>query len=77
QLQVIRPALLLEKSYMKTAARQWNLPIWENLCPSSGKTRRADFHERIDACMKVGKDTKNKVFNALKRHQLDLTLQKL
>jgi len=77
QLQVIRPALLLEKSYMKTAARQWNLPIWENLCPSSGKTRRADIHERIDACMKVGKGTKNKVFNALKRHQLDLTLQKL
>lgn len=77
KLQVIRPALFLEKAMMKTAARQWGLPIWSNTCPSNGKTRRADIHERIEGCMAIGKDTKNKVFNALRRHQLDLTLQKL
>lgn len=77
KLHVIRPALLVEKSYMKTAARQWKLPIWANVCPSNGVTRRADIHDKIEDCMKVGKGTKNKVFNALKRYQLDLTLQNL
>jgi Predicted ATPase of the PP-loop superfamily implicated in cell cycle control len=77
RLQVIRPALFVEKAAMRTAARQWALPIWSNACPSNGKTKRAEIHDRIGECMMMGKGTKNKVFNALRRHQLDLTLQKL
>jgi len=40
-LRLIRPLLLVEKKYIRQAARQWNLPIWQNACPSAGKTARS------------------------------------
>ena len=46
-LTVIRPLLLLEKSEIVRAARQWDLPVWHNPCPSAGKTRRAEVGHRF------------------------------
>ena len=42
-LQVIRPLMLLPKAEIVRAARQWELPVFSNPCPSAGKTRRADM----------------------------------
>lgn len=47
-LHVIRPLLLVEKKCIKRAARQWNLPVWHNPCPSAGKTARSDMEKTID-----------------------------
>jgi tRNA(Ile)-lysidine synthase TilS/MesJ len=74
RLRLIRPALMVEKKYMKQAARQWGLPVWPNRCPSNGNTRRSDMHELIERLAADGKHTKNKIFNAVRRYQLDLTL---
>ncbi|MDR3641345.1 MAG: tRNA 2-thiocytidine biosynthesis TtcA family protein [Humidesulfovibrio sp.] len=71
RLKVIRPALFLEKSFMRTAARQWALPIWKNDCPSSGSTRRTEIHDWLQ--LEIGRDKRirNNVFNALTRYQLE------
>lgn len=71
RLKVIRPALFLEKSYIKTAARQWELPIWSNPCPSAGNTRRSEIHDWLDLEIKRDKRTRNNILGALKRYQAD------
>ncbi len=70
-LKVIRPALFLEKSFMRAAARQWGLPIWTNNCPSNGNTRRTEIHDWLKLQTGKDKSTCQNVFNALRRYQLD------
>lgn len=43
KLRLIRPLLLVEKKYIRQAARQWRLPVRENPCPTSGHTARAEM----------------------------------
>lgn len=76
-LTLIRPALMVEKKYIRAAARQWGLPVWKNICPSNGATKRSEMHDLIEQISSTGKYTKNKLFNAVRRYQLDLTLKKL
>jgi len=71
RLKVIRPALFLEKSYMKAAARQWGLPVWKNDCPSSGNTRRTEIHDWLELEMGRDKRIRQNVLNALRRYQLE------
>lgn len=77
RLFVIRPALFLEKSLIKTAARQWDLPVFEADCPSKGSTRRDSVWAWLAQQWAGNRMIKNNVFNALRRHQLHLTLQGL
>ena len=71
RLKVVRPALFLEKSYMKAAARQWGLPVWTNNCPSSGHTRRTEIEDWLKLQTGHDKRIRQNVFNALRRYQLD------
>lgn len=43
KLSVIRPLLLVEKKYIRQAARQWRLPVQKNPCPTSGYSARAEM----------------------------------
>lgn len=74
RLKVIRPALFLEKSFIRTAARQWELPVWANDCPSAGNTRRAEVEEWVKLETGKHKRIRHNVFNALTRWQLDRQL---
>lgn len=47
RLRLVRPLLLVEKKYIRQAARQWHLPVWQNACPSAGKTARGQMEEAI------------------------------
>jgi len=76
-LQVIRPTMLLEKKTVIKAAKQWELPIWENICPSNGETKRDEIHEWLRSMWKHDKHIKNNVFNAITRQQVDLTSKKV
>lgn len=46
-LRVIRPLLFVEKKHIRQAARQWNLPVWQNACPSAGQTARSEMERTI------------------------------
>ncbi len=68
-LQVIRPLMLLSKAEIVRAARQWELPVFSNPCPSAGKTRRADMMDVLDAMCTGSKVRRKNIFNGLARWQ--------
>lgn len=70
KLHLIRPLLLVEKKYIRQAARQWGLPYWENSCPSSGKTLRTDMNSILQSVNDLVPGAKRSLFNALSRWQL-------
>ena len=68
-LQVIRPLMLLSKAEIMRAARQWELPVFSNPCPSAGKTKRSDMMQVLDAMCSGSKVRRKNVFNGLARWQ--------
>lgn len=76
RLTVIRPLLQVEKKYIIKAARQWDLPVWENPCPSAGKTSRKTLMDDLDTFCQGHKSRKRNFFNALGRWQLERTLNR-
>lgn len=68
-LQVIRPLLLVEKSYIAKAVKQWELPVWSNACPSAGSTRRSGIMEDVEQLCKGQKRFKKNIFNGICRWQ--------
>ncbi len=73
ELIVIRPLLLLEKSLIRKACRDWSLPLWENPCPSALTSQRVETEKWLQAI--VGSDPKIRanIYGALRRWQLDVT----
>lgn len=69
-LRVIRPFLLVEKKYIRQAARQWQLPVWENACPSSGHTSRAEMDDVVNAIDRILPAARRSMLNGLMRWQL-------
>ncbi len=70
-LRVIRPLLMVEKTDIVRAARQWKLPVWANACPSAGTSRRAGMMDAVNALCDNNKTRKKNVFNGLIRWQLE------
>ena len=77
KLHVIRPTMLLDKKTVIKAASQWKLPIWKNVCPSNGYTKRDEIHEWLRTIWRKDKRIKNNIFNAITRQQVDLTSKKV
>ena len=72
KLTVIRPLLMVEKKYINNAARKWELPVWNNPCPSSPISKRAQIQGILDALYKDNRLYRKNIMNALRRWQLDL-----
>ncbi len=70
-LRVIRPLMLLPKSEIVRAARQWKLPVFPNACPSSGKTARSDMLELLDQLCAGNTVRRHNVYNGIARWQFD------
>lgn len=75
KLNLIRPALMVEKKFIKAAARQWKLPIWANNCPSNGTTKRTAIHDWVFESWRNDPRIMNNIINGLKRWQLDLNIK--
>ena len=69
-LHIIRPLLLTEKKYIKSAAKQWHLPVFANPCPSSGHSERSSVQEHLDSLYSLHHDARRCIKNALTRWQL-------
>ena len=61
--------MLLSKAEIMRAARQWELPVFSNPCPSAGKTKRADMMDVLDAMCAGSKVRRKNIFNGLARWQ--------
>lgn len=70
-LRVIRPLLLVEKKYIRQAARQWQLPIWQNSCPSAGKTARSEMESVLEKITAELPNGRRSLAAALGRYALE------
>lgn len=73
KLKVIRPLMYLEKKTIIKAAKDFQLPVWQNPCPSAGATERSRTEELLTEIYGSNKNVKRNVMRALQRWQLDLT----
>ncbi|GAB6060365.1 tRNA lysidine(34) synthetase [Desulfonatronum parangueonense] len=72
ELTLIRPLLLVEKPMIRKAAKQWNLPIWSNPCPSATQSERATTETWFRNVVSNDPAMHGSVYGALKRWQLDV-----
>ncbi|SBW03679.1 PP-loop domain protein [uncultured delta proteobacterium] len=72
-LLVIRPLMLVEKKTIAKAARDWDLPIWSNPCPSAGKTLRTSIMDDVGRMAEGHKGMLTKIRAGLCRWQLKAT----
>lgn len=70
-LRVIRPLLLTEKKYIIQAAKQWQLPVWRNACPSVGRTSRQEMAEILTGIAAKLPNAPKSLTAALCRWQLE------
>lgn len=76
RLLLIRPFLMLEKRLISKAAAQWDLPVWDNCCPSAGNTERSSMRSDLDRLLSRSKGARRSVFNALARWQMNRDMDK-
>ncbi|MDR0467102.1 MAG: tRNA 2-thiocytidine biosynthesis TtcA family protein [Deltaproteobacteria bacterium] len=71
KLTLIRPLILVRKKDIAKAARQWDLPVWSNPCPSAGATRRSEMRAALEHVYALDPNTRSRVMGALTRRQLE------
>jgi Predicted ATPase of the PP-loop superfamily implicated in cell cycle control len=76
-LMVIRPLMLVEKKVIAKAARDWELPLWSNPCPSAGKTLRSSIMDDLGRMTEGRKGMQAKIRAALCRWQWKATMDTL
>lgn len=70
ELKLIRPLLWLEKETIRKACAAWELPIWDNPCPSAGLTQRARTMQSLSALWAEDPGMRTNLFNALRHWQI-------
>jgi tRNA 2-thiocytidine biosynthesis protein TtcA len=76
EIALIRPLALLEEKKIERFAREIGLPFGPSGCPSSGKTKRREVKELIEALGKKNRRVKGNIFRSLSNIKLDYTLSK-
>lgn len=76
KLLLIRPLLLVEKKQISRAARQWQLPVFANACPSSGNTARSEMAARLSHLYETATDSRRTIYNGIGRWQLQNDLER-
>lgn len=72
RLHVIRPLLWVDKADIRRAVKAWDLPVRENPCPTAGASGRDEMLQEAAKLWAEDKGARQKIFNALRRWQLDL-----
>ena len=71
---LIRPLALIEEKKIERFAREMDLPFGPSGCPSSGKTKRKEVKELIDALERRNRKVKGNIFRSLSNIKLDYML---
>jgi len=74
KITLIRPLALLEEKKIKRFALEMDLPFGPSGCPSSGKTKRKEIKELIEAVQMKNHRVKGNIFRSLSNVKLDYTL---
>ena len=71
---LIRPLALIEEKKIERFAREKGLPFGPSGCPSSGKTKRKEVKELIEAMERKNHRIKGNLFRSLSNIKLEYTL---
>ena len=73
ELTMIRPLLMVDKATIRQACRRWELPIWDEPCPSADNSKRSEMSELLQEMTKGDRRIRKNIANGLRRWQLDQT----
>ncbi len=71
KITLIRPLALIEEKKIERFAREMGLPFGPSGCPSSGKTKRKEVKELIEALERKNRKVKGNIFRSLSNIKLD------
>jgi tRNA 2-thiocytidine biosynthesis protein TtcA len=74
---LIRPLALIEEKKIERFSKEMGLPFGPSHCPSSGKTKRKEVKELIDALTKKNRRVKGNIFRSLSNIKMDYMLWKM
>jgi tRNA 2-thiocytidine biosynthesis protein TtcA len=74
KITLIRPLALVEEKKIERFAREMGLPFGPSGCPSSGKTKRKEVKELIEALERKNRKVKGNIFRSLSNIKLDYML---
>jgi len=74
KITLIRPLALIEEKKIERFAREMGLPFGPSGCPSSGKTKRKEVKELIEALGRKNRRVKGNIFRSLSNIKLDYML---
>jgi len=77
KMTIIRPLSLLEEKKIERFAREMGLPFGPSGCPSSGRTKRKEVKEIIEALSKKNHRVKGNIFRSLSNIKMDYTLERV
>ncbi len=76
KITLIRPLSLVEEKKIERFARTMDLPFGPSGCPSSGRTKRKEVKEIIEALSRKNHRVKGNIFRSLSNIKMDYTLSK-
>lgn len=68
---IIRPLVLAEEKEIRSAAEKTHLPVAKSACPADKKTAREDTKQLIYELERKSKGTRERIFGALMRSEID------
>ncbi len=68
---IIRPLVLAEEKEIRSAAEKTSLPVTKSVCPADKKTAREDTKCLINELERKSKGTRERIFGALMRSEID------
>jgi len=74
KITLIRPLALIEEKKIERFAQEMGLPFGPSGCPSSGKTKRKEVKELIEALERKNRKVKGNIFRSLSNIKLDYML---
>jgi tRNA 2-thiocytidine biosynthesis protein TtcA len=77
KITLIRPLSLVEEKKIERFARAMDLPFGPSGCPSSGRTKRKEVKEIIEALSRKNHRVKGNIFRSLSNIKLDYTLDRV
>jgi tRNA 2-thiocytidine biosynthesis protein TtcA len=75
RFKVIRPLAYAEEALIRRFARDWNLPVFENRCPTSGRSMRAGIKRVLVNLYRSNPKIKGNIFRAMRRVKTDYLLK--
>ena len=71
---IIRPLVLVPDDKIRRLAKTMHIPVMENQCPSSNRSKRAEVKAVIDALARKNSKVKGNIFRALSNYRPDYLL---